>query len=337
MTFKRSLFAGLCTIVAFNLVHPVAAKAQLVPGSGQKVTQVGDDFEDLAWEYHPNGPKSSEELDQQKRLPNGRSANGRWQECLLRGQPDVVQCVETPAGGLPGSTGALLLQSLHSGTPGRITNQNQQDDIQLNVDSRLGGAVPVSRSPSVVVRVFLPPFEEWENRTGTSFGFRADVTGVRSKGKQSGFFGGGGPERETYWPGIFIMFNSESTRRPGTDSAHLIVRGEGSGRDFRGAEITQTGWWTLGMSFTPDGRIHYYAKPGVEDLTADDHIASHYPYGFRCERFNTFFFNTINRDDGRSWSTAWVIDDPSLYCLHGYGDVAGRTSPSQSRRQSAKR
>ena len=64
---------------------------------------------------------------------------------------------------------------------------------------------------------------------------------------------------------------------------------------------------------TPDGKVHYYASPGVDDLTSEDHIASQYPYGFRCRQFHTFFFNVANRDDGRTWSTSWVIDDPSLY------------------------
>jgi hypothetical protein len=30
---------------------------------------------------------------------------------------------------------------------------------------------------------------------------------------------------------------------------------------------------------------------------------------------NTFFFNIVNNDDGRTWSTKWIIDDPELYVL----------------------
>ena len=67
------------------------------------------------------------------------------------------------------------------------------------------------------------------------------------------------------------------------------------------------------MSISPDGAVHYYAHRGVEDLTAEDLLSSQFPYGFRAERLQTFFFDLINRDDGHSWSTEWIIDDPSLY------------------------
>jgi hypothetical protein len=91
------------------------------------------------------------------------------------------------------------------------------------------------------------------------------------------------------------------------------VRGDSSGGDFKGPQITTTGWWTMGMSVTPDGMVHYYAKPGIENLTEKDYISSQYPYSFRCERFKTFFFDVCNGDDGKTWSTAWIVDDPTVY------------------------
>ena len=76
------------------------------------------------------------------------------------------------------------------------------------------------------------------------------------------------------------------------------------------------GWWTLGLSFSPDGMVHYYAKPGVEDLTQADHIASNLPYGYRCERVRTFFYNSINKEDGRTWSTPIIVDDPKAFVIY---------------------
>jgi hypothetical protein len=67
------------------------------------------------------------------------------------------------------------------------------------------------------------------------------------------------------------------------------------------------------MSFTPDGMVHYFASPGVDDLTMDDHITSQFPYGYRTEQLKTFFFNVCTRDDGKTWSTPWVVDDPKVY------------------------
>jgi hypothetical protein len=114
---------------------------------------------------------------------------------------------------------------------------------------------------------------------------------------------------------MFLQFCSETDRRYNKDSAYFIIRAQRSGHDFRGPELSQTGWWTLGMSFSPDGQVHYFASPGVDDLTEEDHLASRYCYGFRAERFHTFFFNVLSPDNGRTWSTPWIIDDPALYVV----------------------
>ena len=115
----------------------------------------------------------------------------------------------------------------------------------------------------------------------------------------------------TYWPGLFIQFH-QGDGKSIEDSASLSVRAGPNGHDFVGPKIKELGWWTLGMSFTPDGRVHYFARPGVEDLTAEDHITSQSPYSFQCERLDTFFFNVVSGDNG-NWSTPWIIDDPMLY------------------------
>jgi len=84
------------------------------------MTIAGDDFEDPAWTYVPNNPKSSYDVDKQLRGPAGYSTNRRWRENTDRGHPDMVRRVETPEGGLEGSTGALLLASnykMRAGVP----------------------------------------------------------------------------------------------------------------------------------------------------------------------------------------------------------------------------
>lgn len=307
----------LVMLIIFVAGASVSASAYgqgVVPGTGQRLENVGDDFERLDWTYNANLPKSSADLDKRSRQPLGKAANGRWHEGE-RGQPDVVRRVTTPDGGLPGSEGSLLIASRNTGVPGSRTSESQQDDLFMSVYTRVGGYIPVSRSPSVVVRVFLPPFEEWENRTGASFALRATVRG--SKGNKWG-------ESEAYWPGIFIHFNSARGRSNQSDSARFIIRAAERGNDYHGPEITETGWWTLGMSFTPDGRVHYYASPGVDDLTRDDYIASHYCYGFRCQKFRDAFFDVFNSNNGRTWSTAWIIDDPMVYVAGGGVAERGR-------------
>jgi hypothetical protein len=301
----------MATLLVMFGVGSLAA-APLVPGTGRKLDQVGDDFEDEGWEYTYNNPKSTRENDNSDRLPGGVSKNGRWYEGMKRGQPDVIKRVATPPGGLPGSQGSLLLRSLYTGIPGRPSYHMQQDDFIADVNYRLGGGIPVSRGPSAVVRVFLPPVATWEKRTGPQFAFRLSLETTVSKPQPGVFFSGSRRENETYWPGMFVEFEN---KKPGRehDYAYLRLRANSGGGDFKSVQITTTGWWTLGLSVTPDGMVHYYAKPGIEDLTAKDYITSQYPYSFRAERFKTFFFNVCNGDDGKTWSTSWIIDDPAVY------------------------
>jgi hypothetical protein len=148
----------------------------------------------------------------------------------------------------------------------------------------------------------LPPFEEWENRTGTHLGFRIDCWGSKP----------GSRTTEQYWPGMFVNLRSASGNRP--DSAWISIRANTNGNDVKGPEITQLGWWTLGISVSPDGQVHYFAKPGLEELTKDDHIGSYYSYNFRVQRFDLFFFNVVSTDNTRTTSTPMVIDDPKFYC-----------------------
>jgi hypothetical protein len=305
--------------------------APLVPGTGQKMTQVGDDFEPEEWGFIQNLPKSSEEQDKQQRLPTGRSTNGRWYEGIKRGHPDFMTRVPTPEGGLPGSEGSLLFRTRLSGIPGSRSYSMQQDDLVANIQYRMRGTISVSQSPSCDVRVYLPPFEKWEDRSGSTFGYRIAVQTHAWKTPDSprGFFFRNTPQYtdEVYWPGIFIQFRSKTDSRHEEDSAYFTIRGNRRGADFKGPEITETGWWTLGMSCTPDGQVHYYIRQGVDDLTEADHVTSQYPYSYKAEQFRTFFFNVCNRDDGSTWSTPWIIDDPSLYI--GSRQVARKSSSSR--------
>jgi hypothetical protein len=284
-----------------------------LPGTGTCVDYVSDDFEEAGWKFNHRMPKSSREQDQAVRGPMGNSSNDRWHEGPERGQPDQIQVTPTPPGGLPGSQHALLLRTLHSGVPGYNSYDVQQDDLIANSLMRLRGGIPVSERPSVTVRVYLPPAEQWEKRSGPQFGFRSSVSTLTT-GKTAGIFSWAKEDEvEAYWPGMWIHFRAKGTRGNKVDSAYIAVRGDRLGRDFYAKEITQFGWWTFGMSFSPDGMVHYYAGPGVDPLTSADYITSQYPYSYTARQFRTYFFDVCNRNDGKSWSTPFVIDDPKLY------------------------
>ncbi|MCU0707301.1 MAG: hypothetical protein MUF23_03320 [Pirellula sp.] len=287
----------------------------IVPGTGIQLKQVGDDFEDEAWEYIPRDPKSTEDIDENQRMPMGKSTNGRWYEGAKRGHPDVVKRVPTPPGGIPGSEGSLLMRSLFTGIPNRPSRKMHQDDFICNVQYRLGGTLKVSQTPNITTRVFIPPLDEWENRNGPHFAFRAAVETRVAEKKQVLFFTNNSEKDEVYWPGLFILRGTRQVEGRMVPYAYFRVRADRSGGDFMGPEIPETGWWTLGLTFTPDGLVHYFARQGVDELTRDDYIATAMPYGYRCEELRSFFYNVVNGDNGRDWSTDWIVDDPKLYVV----------------------
>ena len=310
---------------------PAWAQRPVVPGTGTWLSAVGDDFEDPQWQYVPQDPKSTEDIDENQRAPMGRTTNGRWYEGIKRGHPDVVKRVATPAGGLVGSRGALLMRSMYTGIPGQPSGTMHQDDFVANVQYRLKRRLEISEVPSVTTRVFLPPVDTWEDRSGPHFGFRLALETTAMVDKEIGFLGMKRKEmgNEVYWPGLFIEFESKSQTGKDHDYAYVRVRGNQRGGDFRGPQITTTGWWTMGMSVTPDGMVHYYAAPGVDDLTEDAYITSQLPYGYRAERFRSFFYNVCSADDGRRWSTEWIVDDPQVFVLRPQHDLVRTATATQ--------
>lgn len=297
-----------------------------VPGTGTKIDYVGDDFEESDWRFVHNMPKSSQELNKRDNKPLAYSVNWRWSEGPERGQPDYLQAIDTPPNGLPGSARALQITTIRSGAAGVDTDDVQQDDLILNVASRIGSKITASEIPSCVVRVFLPDAALWEDRTGPHFGIRLGVrtTAEKPRGGKLPFAKamqnlpfGKSMQEVPYWPGIWIHFKSETSRGVDQDSAFLTIRSDAKGRDIRSKVIPadQFGWWTFGLSVSGDGRIHYFAKPGVEDLTLADLLTSQYPYDYIAEHMNSFFFNICNHNDGRTWSTPFAIDDPEVFVL----------------------
>ena len=116
-----------------------------------------------------------------------------------------------------------------------------------------GGYISPSRTPNAVVRVYLPPFDQWEKRTGSSLGVRADVIGTfhKNNGGNRGFFRRpASTSVEPFWPGFFIQFNSKTDGQNQQDSATILVRANEYGQDIPAVQVTQTGWWSLGMTFT---------------------------------------------------------------------------------------
>jgi hypothetical protein len=284
-----SLLAGRASAQGYRKSTPV------IPGSGIRVARTGDDFEAEDWAYYPQHPKSSWNIDDEVREPGSSSRNGLWAEGAKRGTPDYVRRVPTPEGGVEGSTGAMLFQTLHSGIPGTLTGQQQQDDLLHNTQAMVG-TIPVSWSPNCICRVYVPPVKYWERRDGATFGYR---TGLMA--------------HEEYWPGIFLHMERVQKEGKPIHQVRAWIRADNGGRDMPSLTFEPESWITMGISHTPDGAVHFFLRPGIYDLALEDCVGSYWCYGYRAHTFQTFFFNVINQDDGRSISTPWIVDDAFLF------------------------
>ncbi|MEM8681217.1 MAG: hypothetical protein AAGF97_17865 [Planctomycetota bacterium] len=316
--FKR---VALATVTACSVLSSSSLDAQtrpVVPGAGQRIDFATDNLEQSeGWEFVHNHPKSSKEQDERVRGPRGYSTNHYWVEGPERGQPDLIRVVPTPANGLPGSNYSLLIRTKNSGIPGAHSYKVEQDDLVVDSVSKIG-VIPVGETPAVVARIYLPEADKWEDRSGPHFAFRTQITTTKQtvEGRKGPLRRGRTvTELEPYWPGLWIHFNSKTDKQFAEDSATLKVRGNSRGWDFKVRDIpaNEFGWWTFGMSHTPDGAVHFYGKPGVGQLTAADHISSQFPYSYRAQKFENMFFNICNKDAGQTRSTPFVIDDPEVF------------------------
>ncbi|MCE9528836.1 MAG: hypothetical protein K8R36_22550 [Planctomycetales bacterium] len=315
-TFSRRAFGLGSLALASSAILPALVGAQqpgttpaqpkkrlLIPGTGLRIAKTGDDFEDTKFEYYPQHPKSSWNINKQMNVPGGISLNNLWAEGGKRGTPDVVKRIATPPGGIEGSKGCMMIQSLNPGIPGRASGEEQQDDLLHNVEGVAGTQIPVAWSPNVVCRVYIPSESQWEKRNGATFGYRIGLYGYTPQGKY-----------DEYWPGIFFHMQREQTADGKIKPSILsVLRADEFGRDLPGPVFQPSSWCTLGMSMPPDGSVQFFGKPGIEDLTEKDYLGGWHCYSWRAVNFSTFFYNVINMDNGRTWGTPWTIDNSYLY------------------------
>ena len=73
---RIAYFVALASLIqAVVTEHSFGQSRSFVPGTGVELTQVGDNFEDPNWKWIPNGPKSTEDINERQNTPIGKSAN----------------------------------------------------------------------------------------------------------------------------------------------------------------------------------------------------------------------------------------------------------------------
>lgn len=144
-----------------------------------------------------------------------------------------------------------VVSTLHSGIPGTLTHQQQQDDLLHNSQAN-AGTIPVTWSPNCICRVCVPPVKYWERRDGATFGYR---TGLMA--------------HEEYWPGIFLHMERKPTDGKQGPLVRAWIRADNGGRDMPSLTFEPETWITMGISHTPDGAVHFFLRPGIDDLTKE--------------------------------------------------------------------
>lgn len=152
-----------------------------------------------------------------------------------------------------------------------------------------------SERPFCVAHIWLPPFNEWPttpNYNGNYIycGFR--VTETRTQ------------QGALLYPGIFLG-------RDGTNNPVLYTRILAGFDGPRGLLVS--GWWTVGIGWSAEGVISFYAAPGKVELTETDKFATDTAlFPVLMKSVNGWFLD-CSVEQGATVSSPWYFGDVQLF------------------------
>jgi hypothetical protein len=261
-----------------------ATSASNVLGRTVRLGDLCDNFEDADWHYDYQKHKCYREF---------------WRSGADRGGPKLLKRVTTPDGGKKGSTGALEIRTKYN----EKDKNPQQDDLLTAEFTQLGRNLTRADQPVFIVRVWLPPFDQWTK--GCSFGFRATARSEALKACE------GYVPAPDYYPSIWLKYLPSTSDAAGRVDPHpqFFFRVGTVQVDVNGWPIKQPGWWTLALAFDKKGVGHYYARPGVQPPTE------------KHKMFDTTRFHTTMLDITRSLPECFnnPIMDHMGYCFFVLG------------------
>lgn len=206
---------------------------QMILGRSIRLDTLCDDFEDPKWHF-----------DYQTHV----DYRGFWRTDD-HGEPDLLRRIKTPDGGKAGSGGALELR----------TNDNDakpDQDCLLTIEFKNRRTLTRADQPVFIVRVWLPPFEEW-NAGVLNFGFRQTARI---------------DEKTDYYQSIWLFHDGH---KPLWFLRNGIAYSDGTQLNFNDmikGYIAHSNWWTLAIAYDERGVGHYYAAPGTDTPTEKDEL-----------------------------------------------------------------
>lgn len=194
--------------------------------------------------------------------------------------------VTPPDGGKLDSFGALEI--------GRIIDPMQQEMLSPTFAKKRGRVLKRADKPVFIVRVYLPPFDEYYG-----FGFRQqsymkDIGNIIHV------------EDDKYSPSIWVKNDSRGV------SFYFRAANDSEGDQPAGPKV-EPGWWTWAIAFDDNGIGYYYISKGTNVPTKNDEVldTSKFPApnNPRTDEIEYSFF-AISKNGGNS---KFVIDDYEVW------------------------
>ncbi len=306
----RTIQLAVCTAVVLTIAGLAQmARAIQLPGTAHpRVADASDDFEDPAWTYIYNPPKSSMNASGNGNLPAGFSTAGylhegtfysRFVEDTWRGQPEVVQRTTSI---VANGTGALELATFDTGDGSFTDAISWQQYPALDNTIAVAGntALPSASMASSSYHLYVPPPSTWSaNYPFWNFAY------IGTDKNQDGYTGASDDVPD--WIGVYFY----------TEAGSPYLAWE-TGSDLTGEYAFNTrllsdndaGWWTLGFSTDTDKSYAMFAHRGLAPLTMADLLGTYDDVDYF---FGDFVGNFQIRHSLATMGPSWVIDDLDFF------------------------
>jgi hypothetical protein len=301
---SRAIGASLPLLACALTFVAGSSYAVRLPGQGQlRDPLASEDFEDPAWVYTYNNPKSQLDGGRSANIPAGESTVGytirgtwypRFIEDTYRGHPDTIERTTARAA----SGAAALRLSTVDDSVSRIDAVSWQQRQAVTPE----GFIPASEKPSAIVRVYVPDPKGtpgWGGEdifllmgmVGGSFGQRWPWCGAHEDENAPGFYTwacwtGGGTDDDPF------IYNTY------TNMPRLQIKGPG--------------WWTIGTSVESNS-LDFFIHEGLGAIEMSDHVGT-VRRGTITEIYGMPGGTVwMERASTNSPMPDWIVDDMDFY------------------------
>lgn len=285
-------FIGLAVLLLLlsHIVLPLQSNAEEtssvsdVLGRTVRLDALCDDFEDINWSYNPQTEVFNKKL---------------WRGGSGRGVPELLKRITTPDGGKDGSIGALEIRTNETEIY-KDNYPNQEDLLTAEYEQILKHKLTRADQPVFIVRVWLPPFDQWGDQR--SFGFRHES-----------FLENGA--KDQHYSTIWLVYDRSIKPKPflkyriGTNELFYEV--------YDPRLIEQDGWLTIayGHKIKKHKGIGIPTNKGVIDNITITSLLTKYGKDALMMKYINYSFFSLGYPISGNTSPRFVIDDYEVWVV----------------------